>query len=102
MVFDRNYEPVVAGSMLYIGSPKTDSVTALDTRALNDVGCAVNQHSVSAPEALLREVRDDAALQLAVDAVRREHLRDNQELGRAGGARRRRGRLGCLCAWRRL
>src|SRR5919199_2309684 len=55
---------------------------ALDARALNDVRLAVNQDGVSAAEALLWKIGDDAALQLATDAVRREHLRDHQKLGR--------------------
>jgi hypothetical protein len=77
-------------------------VTGLDARGLNDVRLAVNEHAIAAAEALLREIRDDTALQLAADTVRRKHLGDDQELGRPADARRRRGRLGCLCAWRRL
>lgn len=32
MVFDRNYEPIVMGSQMFVGSSWTDSLTAYDTR----------------------------------------------------------------------
>ena len=35
MVFDRAYEPVVMGQQMFVGSSRTDSVTAYDTRSGN-------------------------------------------------------------------
>ncbi|MBY0523921.1 MAG: PQQ-binding-like beta-propeller repeat protein [Gemmataceae bacterium] len=32
LLFDRNYEPVVLGSTMFVGSAKNDNLTALDTR----------------------------------------------------------------------
>ena len=32
MTFDRAYEPVVKGSTMFVGSPRSDTLTALDTR----------------------------------------------------------------------
>jgi len=61
------------------------------------VGYAIDEDRVATLEALLREIGDDAALQLAANAVWRKNPRDNELIGRA---RRRRGRLGCLCASR--
>src|SRR5947209_8325374 len=64
-------------------------VTGLDARGLNDVRLPVNEHAIAAAEALLREIGDDAALQLAADAVRRKPLGDDQELRWPADAARR-------------
>src|SRR2546427_252860 len=62
------------------------------------VRLAFDRDRVAGFESACREIGDDAALQLAAKAVGGEHVSDNEEVG----TRRRRGRLGCLCGWRRL
>ena len=46
---------------------------------LDDMGCRRDQDGVAALEALLGEIGDDAALQLAANAVRAQDLGDDQE-----------------------
>ena len=69
----------------------------------------IDHDRIAATKSPRREVGHDAALELAADAMGAQHLGDDQELrrsvGRAfgdRGIRRRRGRRGCLCGWRRL
>jgi hypothetical protein len=59
---------------------------------------APDQDRVAAFEPTRGEVGDNAALQLAPNAVRGEYLGDDEKVW----IRRRRDRLACLCAWRRL
>jgi len=83
---------------------------ALDAGGLDGMRLACDENRVAALKTTCGEVGDDAALQLALNAVGAEDLGDNEEvrgsrlrcrLGKVW-ARRRRGRLGCLCGWRRL
>src|SRR4051794_29385765 len=70
---------------------------ALDPCRANRVNAATDDDHIATLEALLGKIGDDAALQLAADTVWRKDLRHHQVI-----VRRRRGRRGCLCGWRRL
>src|SRR5436190_22939149 len=80
---------VAVGDIL---EPEEDGLS-LNPLGLNGMRDALDQHDVAAFEPLLREIGDDAALQLAADAVWRQHLGDDQQ---AVLFRRRRGRRGYL------
>src|SRR5438105_10620972 len=73
---------------------------SLDARRRHDMRFAGHENLGTSTEALFREIRDDVALELAPHPMRREHVRYDEKVRLR--LRRRRGRRGSLCVWRRL